>query len=569
MHLLSISVEKYRSITKAYKIRLGRSTVLVGPNNEGKSNVLRALVTAMNILTRERFADRLAAVGRIHQTRRFYDWERDFPVDLQEKHPDGESTILLEFELSVSDMLDFKEQMKSNLNGTLPLRVAIGRESHTVTVAKQGPGGPALSRKSARIAAFVADRLQFEHIPAVRTAHSAQQIVEELVGRELSAVESDPEYNAALSKIASIQQPILDKLSANIRATLVTFLPDVTDVRVRIPQEERYRALRRACEIVVDDGTPTRLQLKGDGVQSLAALAIMRHASDSTAKGKNLVVAIEEPESHLHPNAIHELRTVLDEMSEKHQIVLTTHNPLFVDRLDIRSNIVVYQNKARPAASVEEVRQILGVRASDNLRSAELVLVVEGEEDRRALTRLLPIASSTLAKALGEATLAIDTLGGGNNVVYKLSLLRSALCLYHCFLDDDAAGHDGYERARLEGLVTDVNITFATCPGLAEAELEDLYDKSLYADFVLNSFGVSVTGSTFGGKKKWSDRMRELFKLQGKLWDDRVKNRLKAGVAELAAAYPARALHSARRSSFDALSASLEKRLSLIRASRS
>jgi AAA15 family ATPase/GTPase len=43
MKLKSFTVERYRSITKAKKIRLGRVTVLVGPNNEGKSNLLRSL----------------------------------------------------------------------------------------------------------------------------------------------------------------------------------------------------------------------------------------------------------------------------------------------------------------------------------------------------------------------------------------------------------------------------------------------------------------------------------------------------------------------------------------------
>ena len=167
--------------------------------------------------------------------------------------------------------------------------------------------------------------------------------------------------------------------------SLIKFLPDVTDVRVQIPIEERYRALRHYCQIVVDDGTPTLLELKGDGVQSLAALGIMRHASESTAIGRNLVIAIEEPESHLHPGAIHELRQVIRDLSERHQVVLTTHNPLFVDRSGLRNNVVVQDNRARPARTIDELRSVLGVRASDNLRHAELVLVVEGDEDVRAL----------------------------------------------------------------------------------------------------------------------------------------------------------------------------------------
>ena len=50
MKLVSFSVTNYRSITKAHKIAIGQYTVLLGKNNEGKSNISNALNCAMNIL---------------------------------------------------------------------------------------------------------------------------------------------------------------------------------------------------------------------------------------------------------------------------------------------------------------------------------------------------------------------------------------------------------------------------------------------------------------------------------------------------------------------------------------
>src|SRR5438128_279257 len=115
---------------------------------------------------------------------------------------------------------------------------------------------------------------------------------------QLSVIEQESAFQEALAEVAKLQQPVLDRVSAGIRETLKEFLPNVKQVRVGIPQEARYRALRRSCEIVVDDGTPTHLARKGYGVQSLAALSLMRQASDSLASGKHLILAIEEPESH-------------------------------------------------------------------------------------------------------------------------------------------------------------------------------------------------------------------------------------------------------------------------------
>jgi putative ATP-dependent endonuclease of the OLD family len=130
------------------------------------------------------------------------------------------------------------------------------------------------------------------------------------------------------------------------------------------------------------------------------------------------VLAIEEPESHLHPRAIHQLREVLEELSVQHQVIVTTHCPLFVDRTNLRSNILVNNKKASPAKNVAELRDALGVRASDNLRNAEIALIVEGEEDRRALAALLPVASRRIGTSLQTGLIAIDTLGGGTNLSY-------------------------------------------------------------------------------------------------------------------------------------------------------
>ena len=49
MLLKKFSVTNYRSITNA-TVSLGDFTVLVGKNNEGKSNLLRAIDTSMSII---------------------------------------------------------------------------------------------------------------------------------------------------------------------------------------------------------------------------------------------------------------------------------------------------------------------------------------------------------------------------------------------------------------------------------------------------------------------------------------------------------------------------------------
>lgn len=563
MKLESLTIQNFRSITKAYKLPLSSSTVLIGPNNEGKSNVLRALVLATRMLIGRRRSEPAFAPQRSRYGKEAdYDWERDFPLHLQEKEPEGNSVFVLEYELTPQEVDEFRTVIGSRLNGTLPLRVAIGTKSiPTVTVHKKGPGGKVLSNKAQKIAEFVAERIELEYIPAVRTAVSAQQIVDTMVARELSALEDGQDYIDALERIAQIQDPVLQELSESIKSTLVQFLPAVKSVDVRAPMERRFEALRR-CEIYINDGSMTELRYKGDGVQSLAALGLMRHASAKSSLGKNVVVAIEEPESHLHPKAIHELRGVVEQLAAKHQVVVTTHCPLFVSRRHVESNIIVNNRKAKPASSVEEIRDILGVRAADNLLHAELVLVVEGEDDRTSIGALLAHASTTLADALKGNRLTIDTLGGASNLAYKLGLLRDALCECHVLLDADSSATQAYERAREARLLVDADVNVTTCQGMIEAEFEDLLADELVNQVLSNTYRiVSPQVPKEARRKKWSKRMELVFKNAGKPWTDRTCSELKEAVSQAVKANPAAALNPNRRSVFDALVTVLEGRL--------
>ena len=568
MELVSFSVENYRSILKASRIEVGHLTVLVGPNNEGKSNVLRALVTAMDIL---KSGIRLAFHRGIrirmpfaYRGRDQYDWYEDFPINLQCTKPQGVSTFSLDFELDEEEVEDFRDEVHSNLNGTLPIALKLGQENVTFSVPKKGPGAKKLAEKASAIAEFVARRIEFEYIPAIRTAESSATIVNSLVGKELATLEKLPEFQAALTKIRELQQPVLDALSKNVQSTMVGFLPAIRSVQFEIEEGQRALALRRSTKIIVDDGTPTDLEHKGDGVQSLAALALMRHASEIGSKGKSFVIAIEEPESHLHPRAIRALRKVIDELAQRHQVVLTTHSPLFVARANIRSNIVVNENRAAPAKSVDQIRSILGVRSSDNLRHAELVLVVEGDEDKTALGALMRDYSPTLGDALDSGKLALETLAGGSNLSYVVSILRDALLSScHCFLDNDKSGRDSYEKAQLEGLVDVSDVNFASVLGMTDSEIEDLYDVALYKDMIWNQFKVTIENNPKfrTNKKKWSDRVRDVFRVSGKAWDVSVEMSLKAKVADLVASNPKAAIHPTKRSVIENLGQTLLDKL--------
>lgn len=572
MRLRAFSLKNYRSIRRAEKLILGDLTILIGPNNEGKSNILRGLVTGMKILAEGASIRagriRSAAIAgvpanrpRVAQEPLLYSWDRDYPISLQHKQPDGATTFDFQFELTPDEIEAFKKDVGSNLNGLLPIHLTLSATTIQFEIPKQGKGGATLSAKRNQIARFVASRLETRDIPSVRTAAAASQLVDEMVQRELRRVESTPEYRSAVEAIERIQVPVLEKIGSTLQGMLRIFLPEVAAVQVEV--QDRYGALRRSTRLIVDDGTPTELRYKGDGVQSLAAISLIHSFSQQAAGSSELVLAIEEPEAHLHPRAIHQLRSVLTDIASRQQVVVTTHSPLLVNRGDIGSNIIVNRTRARPAKSIEEIRSILGVRVSDSLAAASVVLVVEGEDDRVSLRGLLPTISPTIAQACADGSLAIDPLHGSSNLVFKLSSLRDQLCTTHVFLDNDSAGLTCSATAEAEGLLLPADRTLAIYPGMAQSELEDLYEISFYSGLIQRRWNVALTSKAFTNRKaKWKDRMRVAFQASGQVWDDKVERAVKQAVSELVERNPEEAVAESFRSPLVALATALEVKLS-------
>lgn len=565
MELVNFSLTNFRSITTAHKVSLSETTILIGKNNEGKSNILKGLDIAMSTLqlhaANEKRGVRFLRARRLaKKDQSAYYWERDFPIGFQYRKSGTQTIFRLEFVLSDEEIVLFREQIKSKLNGSLPIEIRIGKDNSPAikVVQKRGAGAKALNSKSGKIADFIGKHIVFNYIPAVRTDQEAMDVVRRMLSRRMRELEKKEEYKEALETIKNIQAPMLKELGDQIKEPLKEFLPSIKNVNVEIPDDVRRSSLRNEFEIIIDDGTPTSLLYKGDGVKSLAALGLLKHRQSDIGAS---IIAIEEPESHLHPAAIHQLNEVISALGCNNQVVLTTHNPLFVDRHNIKSNIIVNSGKAIPAKSISQIRELLGIKASDNLVNASYVLVVEGEDDVITLKALLASMSDKLSKALSDNLLVIDEIGGAGNLSYKLTLLSNSLCVYHTFLDNDDAGRDAYEKAEENGLIKIKANTFITCNGAVNSELEDCLDVSVYENDLLEEFGVTVRSPKFRGNSKWSDRVRNVFLDQGKPWNNRVESKVKYIVANAVRANPTNALNPHKRNSIDALVANLESQI--------
>lgn len=555
--LIKFSATNYRSITSAHRINFSDTTVLIGRNNEGKSNLLRALEASMQILRWHAERRPSPRVRRFLPDEVPYVWTRDFPIQLQARRAANQTIFKLEFLLSDAECEEFRCDVGPTINGTLPIEIKIGRDQEPhVRLVNPGKGTRSLESKSSLIANFVAERIHFNYIPAIRTDNTTIDLIAGLLAQELRSLESDQRYIDALATISELQRPVLDELAERVQGPLKEFLPSISSVKLEISESSRRYSLRRDVNVFIDDGTNTLLEYKGDGVKSLAALGLLKSRG---ATGTSSILAIEEPESHLHPGAIHQVNEIIQSIAKTSQVIITTHNPLFVDRENVKSNVIVSAGSATPAKSVSEIRSLLGIKASDNLMNASYALVVEGAEDVVAMKSLLPLLSEKLGRAIKNNMLIIEPIGGAGNLSYKLSLLRNSLCAVHVFLDGDAAGREAYGKAEREGLVTTANCTFVNCNGMAEAEFEDCLNADVYREAVLTEFGINLSHPSFRGNHKWSQRIREACLTQGKNFNEDLLTRIKFVVGCSVANEPKSALNEHKRNSIDAVVAALER----------
>ena len=539
MRLKSISITNYRSITTAKSIPLNNYSVVLGKNNEGKTNVLNAIRLAMTTLRMSvrQFNSSDISFHEFSQERKnMYNYQRDYPVSLQADDKAAQTRLVLNFLLNDEDIVKFREYVGVVNNGSLSLEIKFSKStklnSHAIKVLeKRGKGADTYKEKIGKIIEFLAKNIFFQYIPAVRTESQSMDILNELVNEELANIKDD-EYNRALEIVREKQNKLIENLSNEVSDNIKIFLPSILSTEICLDLDTHQYFRRNAIQFFVNDGNRTNLSFKGEGIKSLVTLALL---NSTTNKDITRIVAIEEPESHLHPEAIHQIHTVLQSISETSQVIITTHNGVFVNRLDISSNIIVDNGVGDRAKSLTEIRKLLGIQLSDNLVAAEMVIIVEGADDLKSFKSIFSKMSNKIKNAIKNNKLAFTHLGGATNLKYVCALYSTLAGQYFAIVDGDKCGIASFNDALQKGLLSSKNSAVLHAYGdTRESEFEDFIKKDLYHDMILNDYGVDVSIKEFRGcKKKWSERLKETFIKHCKHFDDNTEAEIKMKIAKL------------------------------------
>ncbi len=559
MRIASFKIKDFRSIETA-EVPLTDLTCLVGANNEGKSNILRAAIAATSQM-----------LGYEHGARAYASRRRNSGAlvdfipnrDLPRENPDAKPTVEISLQLSDPECDAFHTELGHKINGELRFKIDLQKPGPSgVRVVKQRSGG-SLTEKSSEIADFVRQRLRLEYIPAVRTAEQAVDVVRRLVADQLRTLRHDSRYLEALELVQAIEQPLLQEIEQDLATALVEFLPDLKDVKILRGGVRMAGPMDSYIDVEVNDGVATDLAAKGDGVQSLAAIALARRAVQRLDDDDHhLILAIEEPETHLHPAAVRRLRAVLREISQEQQVIVTTHSPLLIDTERPSTNVIVKNQSARPAREVADIRECLGVAVADNLTSARLVLLLEGATDTATFNALLSSSSQQIREMCSSGELILEGLGGASKLEARASAMRSAACSVFAVLDSDDEGRTAVASAVDSGRIAPGDYLLLSRRGLKNSELEDLIKVSAYKSALESYFGIVLESAlTEQRHLKWSDRLKRGLRDRHKMGSENEINAAKALVSDAVAAMGLMALNADGRAVFGHLVSEIERRL--------
>ena len=449
-HISEVHIRNFKSI-RDHKFPLSKYTPLVGYNNAGKTNVLKALLWLLKrtSLGSADFYDQsqpvvvevevsgvdediLSGVGESHRGRiSAYIVDGKFRIRRQQSIP-GQSTTDIRLEIwdprphsKDADRWVFNPAgIDQAITALFPEPIHIGAmENATEDVSKFGTN-TTIGKLLKEIMDPVTRRHQTEVLRAL-----------EGLGGQLSANSAN-------------KDPSLMALDQQIGAEIDTLFPGVT-VKTHVPLPE-FSDLMRAATIKIFEGRfdPEEgrdVSSFGHGAQRSIQMALIkslaeRRSAASDATNRTTLLLIDEPELYLHPQAIAVLKKALRGLAGNgYQVVFTTHSANMIGVNDAADTLLIRRDRAGEDEGTtclptlrEGVVKAIGdgshqaetlfeLSNSSNILFAQRVVLAEGKTEKALLPDLIEYHT---CESLVDAKMALVSLGGSENVPNAMNVLR-------------------------------------------------------------------------------------------------------------------------------------------------
>ena len=348
MFLKEVKVQNFRSL-KNVDITFDESTILIGENNAGKSTLLDAIKKG------------LSRTG----TRFLFD-DYDFFMDSEMSSPkdsDGIKIILIfeertldEWEGFISDTFIDALQYLDGEKASILLQTTasyneVTSDIEVKTVFLNNEFEPIVGKVQNLVNKFITLTPVF-YLQALREIKDTFSAKSPLWGRFIKkAAIPQEELSVIQNQIKKLNTDIisndenLTKLVMELQKIqkVMDFECNEQDlVSINAMPIKTWELLSKA-QVVLNNGTSSMdfpIEKHGQGTQSVTTILLfkayinilLKELSSDFAEG---ILTLEEPEAHLHPQAIRALHKSIEEM--ECQKIITTHSPYFIQNADIRT----------------------------------------------------------------------------------------------------------------------------------------------------------------------------------------------------------------------------------------
>lgn len=202
-----------------------------------------------------------------------------------------------------------------------------------------------------------------------------------------------------------------------------------------------------SCVVSVCDGGKAnkfnyhKMTVRSEGFKQFMSLILSISVETKMSTKKNNLILIDEPETHLHPSGIRDLKKELLVIGESNYLFVSTHSPFLVDRINKERNIIIKKNQAASTEKIEinknadiiddeVLREAFGIEVYKDLLNPHSILV-EGASDKMILQKVFAL------KGLKNYGI---TNGHGSNIDTLASKLNDTDISPLVIVDDDNEG---------------------------------------------------------------------------------------------------------------------------------
>ena len=402
MEITRLSIRNFKSIRYMELKEIDRALILVGRNNAGKSSVLHALraVEGSYEITDSDFNETKQNIeiqislsiskedlqifhknGYVSQYKKYDLWEKDFCAKL----PSYQNGKL------VFTFIANKEGKKRFYDGTrkhnkyipeiFPSIYFIGTERNLWQMQED----LLLIQEADLIKLMRTNCCMFDEAKPCRHCFQCIGLIDQKVPQALNAFEAAKlfEYKLYQLNIDQFEKRVNQSFHKNGGHEDIIFSMNYDVNEMLQVQAEAYNQERDATIPV---------QKLGRGMKSIYMLSLMEAYAEDANRIPSIIM-VEDPEMFLHPKLQKTSSEILYRLSQKNQVIFTTHSPHLLSNFGSRQirQIILDEDAysiAKEKTNIGAILDDLGYNAAD-LMNVDFVFIVEGKQDKYRLPMLL------------------------------------------------------------------------------------------------------------------------------------------------------------------------------------